>query len=58
MNRDQIFKTIYAGIAIFGTYLTATRLLAGDWVPALWPLAIVALCVYRLFTMDEQEDEE
>lgn len=52
MSRDQIFKIIYAAIAIFGTYLMGIRLMAGDWVAALWPLAIVAFCVYRLFTMD------
>lgn len=52
MSRDQIFKLIYAAIAIFGTYLTVVRLWAGDWVAALWPVAIVAFCVYRLFTMD------
>ncbi len=52
MSRDQIFKIIYAAIAIFGTYLTVIRLLAGDWVAALWPLAIVAFCAYRLVTMD------
>ena len=56
MERNQVFKAIYAGLAIFGTYLTASRLMAGDWVPALWPLAIVAFCVYRLFTMDSRDD--
>ncbi len=54
MNSDQVLKTIYTGIAIFGTYLTTTRVLAGDWIAALWPLAIVAFCVYRLLTMDEE----
>ena len=58
MSRDQIFKTIYAALAIFSTYLTATRLMAGDWVAALWPLAIVAFCVYRLFTMDSSGDRQ
>jgi hypothetical protein len=57
MSSIQIYKTIYAAIAIFGTYLTATRLMAGDWVAALWPLAIVAFCVYRLFTMDNGTDQ-
>ena len=57
MEQNQVFKVIYAGLAIFGTYLTATRLMAGDWVPALWPLAIVAFCVYRLFTMDARDDQ-
>lgn len=53
MSRDQIFKVIYAAIAILATYVTATRLLAGEWTWALFPLAIVAFCVYRLFTMEE-----
>jgi hypothetical protein len=53
MSRDQVFKLIYGAIAIFGSYLLATRLLAGDWLAALIPLAVVALCVYRLFTMEE-----
>jgi hypothetical protein len=53
MDRDQIFKIIYAAIAIFATYLSASRLLAGDWVAALWPLLIVAFCVYRLMTIDD-----
>jgi hypothetical protein len=53
MSRDQIFRVIYAAIAIFGTYLLGRRLLAGDWLAALVPLAVVALCVYRLFTMED-----
>jgi len=53
MSRHQIFKLIYAGIGIFGTYLLGRRLLAGDWLSALIPLAVVALCGYRLFTMEE-----
>ena len=53
MERTQVFKLIYAGIAIFGTYLGASRLWAGDWGQALLPLLIVTFCVYRLFTMDE-----
>ncbi len=53
MDRDQIFKLIYAGIAIFATYLCVVRLMAGDWVAGLWPLIIVAFCVYRLVTIDE-----
>ena len=57
MSADRIFKIIYASIAIFGSYLTVTRLLAGDWVAALWPLVIVAFCVYRLFTMDRGNDQ-
>jgi hypothetical protein len=54
MSTSLTLKTIYAAIAIFGTYLSATRLMAGDWGAALWPLLIVAFCVYRLFTMDEE----
>ncbi|MEF8795433.1 MAG: hypothetical protein V5A22_03135 [Salinivenus sp.] len=53
MSRDQIFRGIYAAIAIFGTYLLGRRLLAGDWLSALIPLAVVVLCVYRLLTMEE-----
>jgi hypothetical protein len=56
MEQNQVFKAIYAGLALFGTYLTATRMMAGDWVAALWPLAVVAFCVYRLFTMDARDD--
>lgn len=52
MSRDQIFKIIYAGIAIFATYLVAARIVTGEWVAALWPLAIVAFCVYRLFSIE------
>jgi hypothetical protein len=52
MSQDQIFKIIYAAVAIFGTYLTMDRLLMGDWLAALWPLVIVAFCVYRILTMD------
>jgi hypothetical protein len=58
MSSDQIFKIIYASIGIFGTYLTVVRLSAGDWFAALWPLAIVAFCVYRLFTMDGSGDRQ
>lgn len=55
MSSSQIFRAVYALIAIFGTYLTATRLLEGAWVPALWPALITAFCVYRLLTMTEEE---
>jgi len=53
MDRHQVFKLIYAGLAIFATYLSGVRFMAGDWVSALWPLIIVAFCVYRLATIDE-----
>jgi hypothetical protein len=53
MNRDQIFKIIYAGIAIFGSLVAVTRFMDGEWTWGLFPLAIVAFCVYRLLTMDE-----
>jgi len=53
MSRHQIFKLIYGGIGLFGTYLLGRRLLAGDWLSALIPLAVVALCGYRLLTMEE-----
>lgn len=57
MERDQIFKVIYGGIAIFATYLSAARLMTGDWVAALWPLMIVAFCAYRLVTIGEESAE-
>jgi hypothetical protein len=53
MSTNQILKIIYAGVAVFGTYLSAARFLAGDWVSALWPLAIVLFCVYRLATIGD-----
>lgn len=53
MDRDQFFQLIYAGIAIFGTYLLAARLLTGDWLAALWPLALVAFCGYRLVALQQ-----
>lgn len=53
MSSTQIFKLIYAGVAVLGTYFLVVRLLAGDWFGVLIPLAAVALCVYRLLTMDE-----
>jgi len=53
MSRHQIFRLIYAGIGLFGAFLLGKRLLAGDWLSALIPLAVVALCGYRLFTMEE-----
>lgn len=54
MDRDQIFKVIYAAIAIFATYLSGARLMEGDWVAALWPVAVVAFCVWRMLTIDEE----
>jgi len=53
MSTTQIFKLIYAGVAVLGTYLLVVRLLAGNWFGALIPLAAVALCAYRLLTMDD-----
>ena len=50
MSTSQIFQTIYVLIAIFAVSLTVVRLLAGDWLAALWPALIAAFCVYRLFT--------
>lgn len=53
MSRTQIFKIIYAALGLFGAYLLGVRLLAGDWLSALVPLAVLVLCVYRLLTMDD-----
>lgn len=53
MSRDQIFNVIYAGIALFCTYLLGARLLAGEWMSSLIPLAIVAICGYRLYSLNE-----
>lgn len=53
MSRNQIFKLLYAGLGLFGAYLLGVRLLAGDWLSALVPLAVLTLCVYRLFTMED-----
>lgn len=53
MDRDQIFQLIYGGIVIFGTYLFAMRVLAGDWTAALWPFAIVAFSVYRIVALHQ-----
>jgi uncharacterized membrane protein YjjP (DUF1212 family) len=55
MSGPLIFQTIYALIAIFGASLTVVRLQSGDWVAALWPALIAAFCVYRLFTVTEEE---
>lgn len=54
MSSTQIFKLVYAGVAVFGSYLLVVRLFAGRWLPALIPLAVVILCVYRLLTMEEE----
>jgi len=53
MSSDQIFKVIYTIIAILATYVAATRLMAGEWTWAVFPLAILAFCIYRLFTFDD-----
>jgi hypothetical protein len=50
-----VIKLIYGGTAIFGTVLTANRLLSGDWLAALWPLAITAFCVVRLYMLMDNE---
>lgn len=52
MSRSRIFQLIYAGIALFGTYLLVARLVAGAWMSALLPLLVVAFCVYRLLTLE------
>lgn len=57
MSSSSIFQTIYALIAIFGAYLTVTRLLEGSWMLALWPAIITGLCLYRLFTIAGREEE-
>jgi len=55
MSSSLIFRTIYALIAIFGLSLTVVRVRAGDWLAALWPALIAAFCLYRLFTITEEE---
>ena len=55
MSSSWIFQTIYALIAIFGLSLTVIRVQAGDWLAALWPAAIAAFCIYRLFSVAEEE---
>ncbi|PSQ96710.1 MAG: hypothetical protein BRD55_05380 [Bacteroidetes bacterium SW_9_63_38] len=54
MSSTQAFKLIYAGVAVFGSYLLVVRLLDGQWLSALIPLAAVLLCAYRLATMDTE----
>ena len=55
MSSTQIFKLVYAGVTIFGTYVLVIRLYAGEWLSSLIPLAAVVLCVYRLLTMEDDE---
>lgn len=55
MSMSLVIKLIYGGTAIFGTVLTANRLLSGDWLAALWPLAITAFCVVRLYMLMDNE---
>ncbi|MFP4228295.1 MAG: hypothetical protein ACLFTE_05645 [Salinivenus sp.] len=56
MNASLIYKLIFAGLGIFGTFLGASRLLNGEWLSALWPLLIAGYCGYRLYTMQEEAD--
>lgn len=53
MSRHTVFQIIYGSLGLFGAYLLLTRVLAGDWLWTPIPLAVVALCVYRLLTMDD-----
>ncbi|GEM_PF-1912711 len=55
MSSSRIFQIIYALIAILGSSLTVVRLQEGDWLAALWPALIAAFCIYRLFTITEDE---
>jgi len=54
MSSTQIFRIIYALIAIFSASLTVLRLRAGDWLAALWPALIAAFCIYRLLTVGDE----
>jgi len=58
MSRSLIFRTIYALIGIFGASLTVVRLRGGDWLDALWPAAVAAFCVYRLYSISTGEPPE
>ncbi len=53
MSRTQVFKVIYAGIAIFGTYVAVARFMEGEWGWALLPVLVVVFSVYRLYTLEE-----
>ncbi|MFO8099562.1 MAG: hypothetical protein R6T83_08095 [Salinibacter sp.] len=55
MDATLIYKLIFAGLGIFGTFLAASRLLNGEWLSALWPLLIAGYCGYRLYTLQEEQ---
>jgi hypothetical protein len=54
MSSIQIFKLVYAAVAILGSYVLVVRLLAGKWFWAVVMLGIVALSVYRLLTLEDE----
>lgn len=53
MSSTQIFKLVYAGVAILASFVLVLRLTAGNWGRALLPLAVIAFCIYRLVTMED-----
>lgn len=55
MWRTQLSRVLYGAVAVFALYFTVARVVVGHWFSAVWPLIIVAFCVYRLATIEESE---
>jgi len=54
MSSTQVFKLVYAAVALLASYVLVVRFLAGEWVWAVVHLGIVLLCAYRLLTLEEE----
>jgi len=54
MSGSDIATILYGTLATIGTFVAVERLLAGHPTSALWPGAIAAFCIYRLFSREEE----
>mgnify|MGYP006281132987 CR=1 FL=1 len=54
MSSAQIFKLVYAGVALLAAFVLARRLADGEWGWALLPLAVIVFSIYRFATIEDE----
>ena len=55
LSGPQVAQIVYGVVGVICAFVLYDRLMAGEWVIALWPALILVWCVYRLLDMDDRE---
>jgi uncharacterized membrane protein YeaQ/YmgE (transglycosylase-associated protein family) len=58
LSSPQIVQIIYGVVGVLAAFFIYSRLMAGEWLSAVFPALILAWCVYRLSEDREQDREQ